>query len=208
MNHDAYYEKMRSLAREVRQQYGLTTPRVLKSDMRRIYKDQGIRIDLWPHKFKQIRGAYFDDECGPTVMLRADLPQDPMIFTMGHELKHHIEDREKTLSYCTTGNVQEPIEIGAEVFAAELLFPEQDFINCLDKLKVEPGQCTAEALVRLKHETRTTLSYAGLAKTAKHLHYTESTFEKVAWKKLEEQLYGVPVYKLLPRSRNQHETTF
>jgi len=80
---------MRSLAREVRQQYGLIAPRVLKSDMRRIYKDQSIRIDLWPHVFKQIRGAYFDDECGPTVMLRAALPQDPMIFTMGHELKHH-----------------------------------------------------------------------------------------------------------------------
>jgi hypothetical protein len=40
---------------------------------------QGIRIDLWDHKFKRLRGAYFNDELGPTVMLCKGLPEDPMV---------------------------------------------------------------------------------------------------------------------------------
>jgi len=63
---------------------------VLRSDLRRIYRTEGIRIDLWPYKFKGLRGAYFNDELGPTVLLAKGLPQDPMVFTMAHELKHHV----------------------------------------------------------------------------------------------------------------------
>jgi hypothetical protein len=45
---NAYYEELKTLARQVRAENGLSTPRVLRSDMRRIYKAYGIRIDLWP----------------------------------------------------------------------------------------------------------------------------------------------------------------
>jgi len=89
---------MRNLALETRAKYALTSSRVLKSDMRRIYKDQGIHIDLWPYKLKKLRGAYFNDEGGPSVMLAKGLPDDPMIFTMGHELKHHLVDRDSIVS--------------------------------------------------------------------------------------------------------------
>jgi hypothetical protein len=71
----------------VRARFGLTSPRVLRSDLRRIYRAEGIQIDLWPHKLRKLRGAYINDEFGPTVMLAKGLPQDPMVFTMGHELK-------------------------------------------------------------------------------------------------------------------------
>ena len=74
MSRAEYYRQMRLLAVQVRDQYGLQTPRVLKSDLRRIYKDQGIHIDLWPYKMKKLRGAYFNDENGASVMLAKGPP--------------------------------------------------------------------------------------------------------------------------------------
>jgi hypothetical protein len=62
-----HYNDMKEMARSTRAMYGLTTPRVLKSDLRAIYRDQGIRIDLWPHRLREVRGAYFNDELPPFV---------------------------------------------------------------------------------------------------------------------------------------------
>ncbi len=196
MSRFAYYEQMKALARQVRQEHHLETARVLRSDMRRLYRAYGLQIDLWPYKFKSLRGAYFDDELGPTVVLAGQLPPEPLIFTMAHELKHHLADRGRALSYCDASNVGEPIEIGAEIFAAELIFPEEDFIAWLKQMRVGPRQCTPEVLVRLKRETQTTLSYAGLAKRAEFFNFARpGSLAKVQWKKLEEQLYGEPRYR-------------
>jgi hypothetical protein len=75
-------------------------------------------------------------------------------------------------------------------------------VDLLNRIGVGQGSCTAEALVRLKHDTRTTLSYAGIAKRAEFLGFVEpGCLAKVPWKKLEEQLYGEPLYKRLLRSR-------
>lgn len=202
MNRSAYYNAMKELARATRLRYGLTTPRVQRSHLRSIYRDEGIRIDLWPHRLREVRGAYFGDDLGPTVMLVRGLPEDPMVFTMAHELKHHLVDRETTVAYCSQRNANEHIEIGAEVFAAELIFPEQDFAQALAASGVSAGTCSPEALVRLKHDTRTTLSYTGLAKRAVFMGFAESgTLDNVRWKKLEEQLFGEPFYKKLLRRR-------
>lgn len=191
---------MKALARQVRAEHALNTPRVLRSDLRRIYKAYGIRIDLWPYRFKQLRGAFFNDDLGPTVVLVRDLPEDPMVFTMAHELKHYLTDRELKIWYCDVSNENDPIEIGAEIFAAEMLFPEQDFIDWLSQMGISRGACTPEVLVRLKRETQTRLSYAGLAKRAEFLRFAPSgSFAKVKWKKLEEQIYGEPVYKQIRR---------
>jgi Zn-dependent peptidase ImmA (M78 family) len=204
VNRSDYYAQMKELARETRAKYGLTSPRVLKSDMRRIYRDQRIQIDLWPFKLRQVRGAYFNDDLGPTVMLAKGLPDDPMIFTMGHELKHHLVDRDLPIACCSDRNANEHIEIGAEVFAAELIFPEADFIQTLTAKGIFRGKCTPEDLVRLKRDTRTTLSYASLAKRATFLGFCETgSLDKVAWKKLEEKLFGEPIYKAILRHRRQ-----
>jgi Zn-dependent peptidase ImmA (M78 family) len=187
---------MRLLAGQIRDQYGLQTPRVLKSDLRRIYKDQGIHIDLWPYKLRKLRGAYFNDAEGASVMLARGLPDDPMIFTMGHELKHHLVDRDSIVALCDPSNQSAEIEIGAEVFAAEMIYPESMFRDDLHRLGVTIGSCTAEQLVTLKRETKTTLSYAGIAKRAEFLGFApQNSLAKVAWKKLEESIYGVPFYK-------------
>ncbi|SRR6266540_6041258 len=212
MTRTAYYERLKRLARQVRAANGLDTPRVLKSDLRRIYRKEGIRIDLWDHKFRHLRGAYFNDDLGPTVMLVKGPPPEPMIFTMAHELKHHLVDRGLALSPCDTralgreerSSENEPIEIGAEVFAAELIFPEPEFAEAMAELHIGVGECTPEALIRLRHHTRTTMSYTALAKRAEFLGYAPAgSLGKVKWRTLEEALFGEPVYKKVQRARSR-----
>lgn len=210
MNLNVYYEDLKSLAREVRADNGLTSPRVLRRDLRRIYKKLGIGIDLWPYKLRNLRGAFLNDEFGPTVMLAKGLPPDPMVFTMAHELKHFLRDRDLHLSYCDQSNENKPIERGAEIFASEFLFPDADFIQHLADLGVQRGRCGPRDLVRLKCETKTTLSYAALAIKGERLLFAQigtlTGFK--GWKKLEEELYGVPFYKKRPAqgTRKQMKT--
>lgn len=196
MINSEYYKAMQTLAREQRAVHGVTGQRVRRSDMRRVYKAHGITIDLWPYPFKGVRGAYFSDEHGPSVMLAKSLPTDPLVFTMAHELKHHLVDRAGGVALCLADNQSAMIEIGAEVFAAEFLFPEADFVEIMVRMGVTLGACSAERLVELKHTTQTTLSYAGLVKRAERLGFlTRGSTAGVKWKSLEEQIYGVPLYK-------------
>lgn len=191
MNRGAYYERMRTLARELRAKYHLTTARVLRSDLRRIYHDEKIKVVLWPYKLRKLNGAYFFDDLGATVMLRKSLPPEPMVFTMGHELKHHLADREAGHSYCDVSNENNYIEIGAEIFAGELIFPEEEFAAAARAVGISEGCCTPELLVRLKHETKTTMHYASMVKRVDFLGFANAAqFAKVGWRKLEERLFG------------------
>ena len=191
MNPTDYYDDLKRLARQVRAENGLNSPRVTPSDMRRIYFRNGIEIDLWPYRLRNLRGAFICDKLGTTVMLAKNLPQDPMVFTMAHELKHFYRDRDLGVSYCDQSNITRTLEIGAEVFAAELIFPDRDFIAQLHKMKIRNDQCLPRTLVELKHRTRTTLSYAGLAIKAERLRFAPAnSLTKVkTWRKLE-RLYG------------------
>ena len=186
----SYYNDLKSLARQVRTENGLNCPRVTPVDLRGIYRKYGIGLDIWPYRFRNLRGAFFCDKFGPTVMLAKGLPQDPMAFTMAHELKHFLKDRDLGLSYCDQSNMSRPIEVGAEIFAAELLFPDCDFIQLMEKLGVKRGNCRAEDLVHLKLQTRTTLSYSGLAIKAERLWFAKPrTLTGVkTWRKLERQI--------------------
>jgi Zn-dependent peptidase ImmA (M78 family) len=186
-----YYDDLKRLARQVRAENGLNSPRVTPSDMRRIYFRNGIEIDLWPYRLRNLRGAFICDKLGTTVMLAKNLPQDPMVFTMAHELKHFYRDRNLGVSYCDQSNITKTLEIGAEIFAAELIFPDRDFIAQLTKMRIRKDQCLPRTLVELKHTTRTTLSYAGLAIKAERLRFAPAnSLTKVkTWRKLE-RLYG------------------
>jgi Zn-dependent peptidase ImmA (M78 family) len=212
MSRTAYYERLKYLAREVRAKYGLRTSRVLRSDLRRIYQKEGIRIDIWPHRFRRLRGAYFSDDLGATVMLIKGPPPEPMIFTMAHELKHHLVDRGMSISPCDPFALDreersreiEPIEIGAEVFAAELIFPEPDFKTTMAELGIGLGQCTPELIIKVKQHTRTTMSYTALAKRAEFLGYApRQSLASVHWKTLEEHVLGEPIYKRVLRARRR-----
>jgi Zn-dependent peptidase ImmA (M78 family) len=187
MNLTYDYYDLKVLARQIRAENGLTTARVLQTDLRRIYSKYGIEIDYWPYRFKNLRGAFICDDLGTTVMLAQSLPNDPMVFTMAHELKHYLKDRHLQVSYCDQSNVGKSIEVGAEVFASELLFPDFLFAQYMRDMKIQHGQCTQEAIVRLKLQTRTTLSYKGLAIKAERLHYAPygSLTRSKGWRKIE-----------------------
>ncbi|HET6889645.1 MAG TPA: ImmA/IrrE family metallo-endopeptidase [Pyrinomonadaceae bacterium] len=191
MNVKAYYEDLKQLARQVRAENGLNLPRVLPSDLRRIYFKNGIEIDLWPYRLRNLRGAFICDKFGTTVMLARGLPQDPLVFTMAHELKHFFRDRDLGISYCDQSNASKTLEIGAEIFASELLFPDYDFILHMERMGVRENECLPRTLVRLKRKTRTTLSYAGLAIKAERLRFAPpGSLTKVkTWRKFE-QLYA------------------
>src|ERR1044072_1355567 len=124
MNREAYYEDLKLLARQVRAEHGLRSPRVLASDLRRIYDKYGITIDSWPYRLRNLRGAFISDHLGTTVMLASGLPQDPMVFTMAHELKHYFRDRDLGISYCDQSNLSKTVEAGAGIFGAARIVPE------------------------------------------------------------------------------------
>ena len=196
MNKQSYYEDLKALARQVRAEHGLTTPRVLASDLKRIFAHYGIEVDEWPYRFKNLRGAFINDHLGATVMVAKGLPEDPLVFTMAHELKHFFRDRDLGISYCDQSNLSRSLEVGAEIFAAELIFPDRDFVNQMSRLGIRMNQCLPKTLIQLKRQTATTLSYAALAIKAERLGYAplNSVTTIKTWRRLE-ALHGRPVLK-------------
>lgn len=196
VNRHEYYEQLKALAREMRQKYGLDTPRVMRSDLRRIYKALGIKFEKRPFSQK-IRGAYFNDECGVHIAIAEWLPDDPAVFTMAHELKHHLVDGGSGLSFCSSANETAPIEIGAEVFAAEFIFPEADFVTEMEEIGVQPGACTPEHIVRIKEGTRTTLSHQGLCKRAIRLGFAaaDAFAAVISWTAIRDRVFGMPAWR-------------
>jgi Zn-dependent peptidase ImmA (M78 family) len=184
-----YYYEMRELAQEVRARNGIEGPDVSMREMWKIYRVEGIEELYFRHGFKQLRGAYFNDEYGVTVMLAGGLPDEPTIFTMAHELKHHLVDSKAGTVLCRTDEQMRRVEIGAEVFAAELIYPEKDFVYDLFRLlRGMPKSVTPELLTELKRKTQTTLSYAALAKRSVLLRLAEEkAFRDVRWRDLQQQ---------------------
>jgi len=192
-----YYERLKRAAREIRGDYGFDSPKVTKTDLRKIYKDEGIRIDLAPTKrcnfrLGKIKGAYFsDDGCGATVVLNKLLPDAPRIFTMAHELKHHFFDRDSDDRAVCFDDSDAKIEIGAEVFAAELLFPDGEFVELAAQLGLSGPMC-AEDIVTLKAETKATMSYQALVKKAEWVGLAnKGEIAGVRWSSVEDSVYGV-----------------
>ena len=152
------------------------------------------------YRLREACGAYFNDELGPTVMLAKGLPDDPMVFTMAHELKHHLVDREIPVACCSDRNANQHIEIGAEIFAAELIFPEQDFVECLTRKGIASGECTPEAIVHLKRETHHDAQFHRLGKASDVPRVRRAGYFR--WCPLEEVgggYFGEPLYKVLLR---------
>ncbi len=183
MRDTGYYYEMRELALEVRARNGIEGSDLSMREMWRIYREEGIERLDFRHGFKDLRGAYFNDDCGVTVMLAGGLPDEPTIFTMAHELKHHLVDSKSASILCRTNEQTRRVEVGAEVFAAELIYPERDFVYDLFRLlQAMPQTVSPELLVELKRKTRTTLSYAALAKRTVLLRLADQeSFRDVRW---------------------------
>src|SRR5947209_8232227 len=117
-----YFREMVSLACQTRACYSDECLKLGLNAVRAIYKKEGIEIDYRDIKSPRIRAMYIYDEDGCTVMVKKSLPREPKLFSLLHELKHHLSDRDIIASgklICGDYNENQVIEIGAEVFAAE-----------------------------------------------------------------------------------------
>jgi Zn-dependent peptidase ImmA (M78 family) len=192
------YEALKRLALLKRGQYGVSTASLNLVVVRKIYSGEGIRIDPW--KFPAtIRAAYMSDDNDPSVAINKTLPREPKLFSLVHELKHHYVDRlliENGQIRCGDYNQNQVIEVGAEVFAAEFIYPESEFLDRVKSLNIRPGKCSPEEVVRLKRECEACVSYQFLRKRLIRLGFADSqAFDKVQFQKLEEHIYGLPIYK-------------
>lgn len=201
MGRSEYYEALKALAREKREAFGIRTSALGLREVRRIYRAEGITIDLWPHRLRKLRAAYFPNDGAPCVMLKKGMPVEPRLFSLLHELKHHFADRGILAESGITcrdymnGEVPPEVEIGAEVFAAEFIFPEEEFASWAGQ-SVKRGACRPKDVVALKRCCPARVSYIFLVKRLEWLGFAQKgTLSGVNYVKLEEQLFGPPLYK-------------
>ena len=126
---------------------------------------------------RKVRAAYFVVENEPSVLLNASIvPDPPKIFALAHELKHHLVDREaaklRPLGCQTDFASKDPIEIGAEIFAAEFIFPQEDFRVWLEGLGVT-GHCDQAEVIRIKRACAAKVSYQYVVKRLQWLGHVE-----------------------------------
>lgn len=198
MSRTAYYEAMKKLAGAKRKEFRLTTANLGLREVRRIYSAEGITVDL-RRLSPKIRAAYMCDGADPCVLVNKNLPKTPRLFAMVHELKHHFCDRELLSNggvRCGDYNANQVLEIAAEVFAAEFIYPEHEFLAFVNRLGIEAGEVEPQQIVELKRGCNATVSYKFLRKRLERFRYIEAgQFAKVQFQKLEESIYGVPLYK-------------
>lgn len=147
-----------------------------------------------PYKIKAI---YMCADGDFSVAIRRTLPDEPKLFALVHELKHHYRDQEiirAGIIHCGDYNQNELSEKGAEVFAAEFIYPEAEFLNDLKSLSVDVWE-TAN-VVYLKRRCKAKVSYKFICKRLERLGLiSRGQFTDVKFKILEEQIYGVPFYR-------------
>lgn len=194
----AYYLAMRDLAHDKRAEYDVTTELLNLNVVARIYRAEGITLDRRIIKSTRIRAAYFNDVDGCSVVVKKNLPREPKLFALVHELKHHFVDRDAVAAgeiRCGDYNAHQVIEKGAEVFAAEFIYPEAEMRTLAVDAGVHSG-CTAEDVCRLKHVCPAPVSFRFLVKRLEWWKFCErGAFGRVKFSKLYENIYGLPIYK-------------
>jgi Zn-dependent peptidase ImmA (M78 family) len=129
IDRNAYYAHIRELALIKRSEFSVVTETFGLAQVRGIYRREGVTIDsrkLTP----RLKAIYMCSEGDCSVAIRKDLPKEPKLFALVHELKHHWADRELMeagLLSCGSFNEGELYEKAAEVFAAEFIYPEAEF---------------------------------------------------------------------------------
>lgn len=196
MNRHAYYEEMKALAHEKRERYGVDTSAFGLREVRKIYKDENITIDFWPLR-RKIKAMYMCTDNDYSVAIQENIPKEPRLFALVHELKHHYCDQkniELGVIHCGDYNRNAVIEIGAEVFAAEFIYPMGEFEQDINQLDI--SEWRAEDVVGFKRVCKATVSYQFICKRLEWLKLiTANEFINVKFKNLEDKLFGVPFYR-------------
>lgn len=191
------YEIVKKLAQEKRDFFGIKTGDVSLSKLRSIYKNEGIKIDQTHQKTRNLRAAYFSDVYGSSVLLNQKLPKPAKIFSLVHELKHHYLDRQKleTGIFCSLNYNSEPlIEKTAEVFAAEFIWPQDEFFMMANNFGLQE-KCLPEDVVKFKKSLNLPVSYKFIQKRLEWFKFIErGQYKDIKFQKLERELFGVPFY--------------
>jgi hypothetical protein len=181
---------MRALALSVRSEEGWSSAKVTEKQLRAAFNRRGVEVESWRH-FRRLRGAYFQDRHGAVVVINGKLPLAPRVFTLAHELKHHLVDQDENGVACNLSQSSTLVERGAEEFAAELLLPGELLEREWFALGIRGGQCPREGIVRLKASTKTTMSYQALAISVERLGLAEpGAFRDVRWFDVQERMLG------------------
>lgn len=192
------YGQLKALALQKRSDYGVVTREFGLQEVRAIYRVEGITLD-YRETTPKIRAIYMCDDDDPSVMINKALPLEPKLFSLVHELKHHYVDRsviEQGQIKCGDYNANQDIEIAAEVFAAEFIYPESEFLTLASAMGLSPGKVTAADIVRFKRDCGAKVSYVFLRKRFERLRFVPAgLLAKVQFKKLEEKMFGTPIYK-------------
>lgn len=191
-----YFDNMKELAREKRELYRVNTAAFGLREVRTIYKAESIKIDQWKLPAK-IKALYMCEDGHCSVAVQPKLPREPKLFALMHELKHHFCDQDKLNSgelRCGSYNEDQLIEIGAEVFAAEFVYPEAEFHD--HAVSFVTGGWSAEDIVRFKRQAPAHVSYTFIRKRLEWFKLIQpGQFQKTQFTKLEEELFGPPIYK-------------
>jgi Zn-dependent peptidase ImmA (M78 family) len=189
----AYYEGMQELARTKRIEHRVDTASFGLRELRAIYRLEGIRLDNYPLP-RKIKALYMCDGGHCTVAYQESLPYEPRLFSLVHELKHHYCDQQRLgagVIHCGDYDANELIEKGAEVFAAEFIYPQAEFAEDLQRQEITVKQ--ASDIVLIKRLCKAKVSYHFIRKRLERLKLIGlGQFEAVQFRKLEEQLYGAP----------------
>ncbi|WP_158007717.1 ImmA/IrrE family metallo-endopeptidase [Methyloceanibacter marginalis] len=166
-------------------------------EARQIYRAEAITIDRRPLP-SCLKAIYMCDEVDVSVAIRIGLPMEPTLFALVHELKHHWADQELVRAgYVTCGdyNQNELVEKGAEVFAAEFIYPVAEFSDDIKSLG--DGKWDVDKIIRFKREVcRAKVSYTFVRKRLERLGLvSRDQFDGVKFQKREEEIYGTPLYK-------------
>lgn len=195
MTGSSQFDELKKLAREKRLLHKVKTVAFGLREVRAIYKAEGITIDYYPLPNK-VKALYMCDDGYCSVAVQKKLPDEPKIFALLHELKHHYCDQDFLKGghiHCGDFNMKDPIEIGAEVFAAEFIYPIREFAHDISLLNV--SQWTAEEIVNLKRNCKAKVSYTYLCRRLTELRLIGfKQFEKVQFQKLEHTMYGLPYH--------------
>lgn len=198
MTRTEYYHIVKAKAREIRAEFGITGAQIRLSQIKEICKKLGIRVEYWQGKLRVVRGVYTCDD-GPCIMVSKLLPDEQKIFTIAHELKHHFFDQD--VSHPSFPE-KAALEISAEIFAVELIFPDAEFLSFTAAMGIVPSGGTARDIILLKNGSQTCLSYGSLAKRMVfHGLATPESVNKVPWIKLAEEVLGEPAHKRIQRLR-------
>jgi uncharacterized protein DUF955 len=193
-----YYQEMRQLAHSKRVEHQVQTASLNLQVIRRIYRAEGIKMDYWDTSNK-IRAAYFCEDDDYSVLINRKLPREPKLFSLVHELKHHYVDQfiiKEGEIRCGDYNANQTIEIAAEVFAAEFIYPESEMLALVSDLGITRGNCSPAKVVEFKRNCPAVVSYKFIVKRFEWFRLCAGgEYKKIKFQRLEEDLHGRPFYK-------------